>query len=451
MARFPLTKTIKRFGARFKDAGYSLYVVGGAVRDHLLRLPIEDYDFATDAKPEEVMRLFRRVIPTGIEHGTVSVHFEGEFFEVTTFRTDGKYLDSRHPSSVNFVTDLIEDLRRRDFTINAFAADCIDGTVIDHNGGIADLKGRIIRAIGDANPRFDEDGLRILRAARIAAKLDFTIEENTFKAMQQKRENLIPVSAERIREELFKLLDSNHPRKGLEYLYKSGVLALILPELVEGEGVEQGGMHHEDVLTHALSTCEASIHFTKKVEVRFAALLHDVGKSRTARPGDGRTTFIGHEKEGQRIAHSIMRRLKASNEQTTLVEELVAHHMFHYESSWTDSAVRRFVRRVGVNRLDDLFALRLADQAAIHGRIDTTLLDELKARIAAILNEGDALSIADLAVNGNDLMALGIPKGKMVGQTLSYLMETVLDDPAQNTAQQLLAIARNYFSLIKTS
>ncbi|MFA5447924.1 MAG: polynucleotide adenylyltransferase, partial [Sphaerochaeta sp.] len=247
MARFPLTKTIKRFGARFKDAGYSLYVVGGAVRDHLLGLPIEDYDFATDAKPEEVMRLFRRVIPTGIEHGTVSVHFEGEFFEVTTFRTDGKYLDSRHPSSVNFVTDLVEDLRRRDFTINAFAADCVNGAVIDHNGGIADLKGRIIRAIGDANTRFDEDGLRILRAARIAAKLDFTIEEKTFKAMQQKRGNLIPVSAERIREELFKLLDSNHPRKGLEYLYKSGVLALILPELVEGEGVEQGGMHHEDV------------------------------------------------------------------------------------------------------------------------------------------------------------------------------------------------------------
>lgn len=451
MARFPLDKKIKRFAARFNEAGHSLYVVGGAVRDHLLGIPIEDYDFTTDARPEEVVSLFRRVIPTGIEHGTVSVHWEGELYEVTTFRSDGAYLDSRHPSHVDFITSLEEDLKRRDFTINAFAVDCTSGQIIDLNGGYEDLKARQIRAIGNPEQRFDEDGLRILRAARIAAKIDFVIEARTLEAMRAKRDNLLPVSAERIREELFKLVGSDHPRTGLEYLRESGVLSIILPELMEGDGIEQGGMHRETVLEHAISCCEASVHFTDKPEVRFAALLHDIGKSRTVQQGEGRFTFIGHETVGREMARAIMLRLKASGEQTALVEDLVVHHMFFYESSWTDSAVRRFIKRVTLPRLADLFALRLADHAAIHGSIDGTLLDELKARIEAIVAEGDALTVKDLAIGGNELMALGIPKGPLIGAVLEYLLETVLDDPSQNTSARLTTISERYFSLIKTS
>lgn len=451
MAVFPLNPTIKRFARHFQDAGFSLYVVGGAVRDHLLSIPIEDYDFTTDARPEDVIALFRRVIPTGIEHGTVSVHFGGEFYEVTTFRSDGAYLDSRHPSSVHFITSLEEDLRRRDFTINAFAVDCNTAQIIDRNDGMEDLKKRQIRAIGDPVSRFDEDGLRILRACRISAKIDFDIEARTLEAMGAKRGNLEGISAERIREELFKLVGSAHPRKGLEYLKACGALSVILPELMEGEGIEQGGMHHEDVLEHAISCCEAAAHLTDKVEVRIAALLHDIGKSRTAMAGEGRNTFIGHEQVGSAMTETIMRRLKASNEQSALIVDLVAHHMFNYEMSWSDSAVRRFIKRVGLNRLDDLFTLRLADQLAIHKSVDTTLIDELRKRIESILKEGDALSIKDLAIGGNDLMALGIPKGPKIGEVLSYLMETVLDDPTQNNAAQLLSIAKGYISLISTS
>ncbi len=451
MARFPLTRTIKRFASRFNEAGYSLYVVGGAVRDHLLGLPIEDYDFTTDARPEAVISLFRRVIPTGIEHGTVSVHYEGEIFEVTTFRSDGTYLDGRHPSHVDFITNLEEDLKRRDFTINAFAVDCTTAKIIDRTGGMEDLKARQIRAIGDPLQRFDEDGLRILRGARIAAKIDFDIEGRTFEAMVDRRHNLESVSAERIREELFKLVGSDHPRKGLEYLKTSGVLAIILPELMEGDHIEQGGMHHETVLEHAFTACEAASRLTDRVEVRFAALLHDIGKSRTVKEGEDRSSFIGHDEVGRAMAGTIMRRLKASGEQISLVEDLVAHHMFHYQSTWSDSAVRRFIRRVGLNRLDDLFILRLADQAAIHGRVETTMLDELKARIASIVAQGDALTVKDLAIGGNDLMALGIPKGPLIGKVLEYLLETVLDDPGQNTSGQLLTIAERYFSLIKSS
>ncbi|HZJ87545.1 MAG TPA: CCA tRNA nucleotidyltransferase, partial [Sphaerochaeta sp.] len=277
MRPFPLNETLRRFGAHFTAAGYSLYIVGGAIRDYLLGLSVQDYDFATDATPKEVMDLFRRVIPTGIEHGTVTVLFERSAFEVTTFRTDGTYLDGRRPTSVLYVTDLAQDLSRRDFTINAFAADCTSGKIIDLHAGKADLKAKQIRAIGEPTERFEEDGLRILRAARFSAKLNFSIEEKTLQAMKETKGMIDRVSAERIREELFALLASDNPHRGLTYLQKSEVLERVLPELCEGLGIEQGGMHHEDVFSHALSTAQMATHFSKDPVVRMAALLHDIG------------------------------------------------------------------------------------------------------------------------------------------------------------------------------
>ncbi|NLE16002.1 MAG: HD domain-containing protein [Spirochaetales bacterium] len=438
---------IRRFARYFTDAGYSLYIVGGAVRDHLLGLKSEDYDFTTDALPEQVMHLFKHVIPTGIEHGTVTVHFEKQSFEVTTFRSESDYLDGRHPSSVTFIPSLEEDLKRRDFTINAFAADCKDGRIIDLHDGKTDLKNRTIRAIGDPRQRFAEDALRILRAARIAAKLNFVIDKQTLSAMGMLKDNLSKVSAERIREELFKLVLSDHPARGLSYLREQGILTVMLPEFKGADGLYQGGMHHEDVLSHSISACQASVACTSTLEVRLAALLHDIGKSEVVVASEGRNTFIGHELAGEMISQSLLKRLKASNTLIKDVSHLVRHHMFDYQSTWSDSAVRRFIARAGLQYIPQLLQLRIADQIAIHGTANTVLLDELKQRIEAILEEHDALSIKDLAVNGNDLMDLGIPKGEKIGATLAYLLETVLDDPGQNNREQLLNLAEKYHCL----
>jgi len=438
---------IRRFARYFTDAGYSLYIVGGAVRDHLLGLKSEDYDFTTDALPEQVMHLFKHVIPTGIEHGTVTVHFEKQSFEVTTFRSESDYLDGRHPSSVTFIPSLEEDLKRRDFTINAFAADCKDGRIIDLHDGKTDLKNRTIRAIGDPRQRFAEDALRILRAARIAAKLNFVIDKQTLSAMGMLKDNLSKVSAERIREELFKLVLSDHPARGLSYLREQGILTVMLPEFKGADGLYQGGMHHEDVLSHSISACQASVACTSTLEVRLAALLHDIGKSEVVVASEGRNTFIGHELAGEMISQSLLKRLKASNTLIKDVSHLVRHHMFDYQSTWSDSAVRRFIARAGLQYIPQLLQLRIADQIAIHGKANTVLLDELKQRIEAILEEHDALSIKDLAVNGNDLMDLGIPKGEKIGATLAYLLETVLDDPGQNNREQLLNLAEKYHCL----
>lgn len=441
---FPIPPVIKRFAHQFSKQGFSLYIVGGAVRDHLLGKKCEDYDFTTDAVPEQVISLFRHVIPTGIDHGTVTVHFEKQLFEVTTFRSEGDYLDGRHPSSVTYVRNLAEDLKRRDFTINAFAVDCSDGSIIDLNGGMEDLKKRTIRAIGEPQQRFGEDALRMLRACRIAAKLNFTIEEHTLTAIGNLKHTLEKVSAERIREELFKLVGSDHPGIGLMYLKNTGILSIILPELAKGEGLWQGGMHHEDVLSHNISTLVASSTLTDVLEVRLAALFHDIGKSEVAEEGEARNTFYRHEIVGEQLTRTIMRRLKASNEQTKTVCHLVRHHMFDYQSAWSESAVRRFITRIELPYIELLFSLRMADQIAIGGKADTQALVELKERIESILVAKDALSIKDLVVHGNDLMEIGIPKGKRIGETLGFLLETVLDDPKQNTREQLLLLAKNY-------
>jgi poly(A) polymerase len=451
MQTFPVSSSIQRFSSRFKEAGFSLYIVGGAIRDFLLGLENEDFDFTTDAQPNEVKALFGHVIPTGIEHGTVTVIFEKQMFEVTTFRSEGTYADGRHPSSVTFIRNLEEDLKRRDFTINAFAADCTTGTIIDLNGGLDDLKNRTIRAIGIPKNRFEEDALRIFRACRIASKLNFRIEEKTLLAMKSEKENLKNVSSERIREELFKLVASDHPRVGLQYMHQCSILSTLFPALAKGDGIEQGGMHHQDILQHNITACQAAATRNFPLTVRLAALFHDMGKSEVIIQAEERNTFYAHETVSAIQAKAIMQYLKSSNDQIRVVTHLVKEHMFNYQSNWSDSAVRRFITRVGLKYIPLLFQLRIADQIAIHGKPDTTLIDELQGRIDKVLAAKDALSIRDLAVNGNDLIKMGIPKGKNLGTTLSYLLEAVLDDPKQNNAEQLLTIAKRYQESVGTT
>lgn len=450
MQTFPVSSSIQRFSSRFKAAGFSLYIVGGAIRDYLLGLDNEDFDFTTDAEPNEVKALFGHVIPTGIEHGTVTVIFEKQMFEVTTFRSEGTYLDGRHPSSVTFIRNLEEDLKRRDFTINAFAADCTTGVIIDLNGGMDDLKKKTIRAIGIPKKRFEEDALRIFRACRIASKLNFSIEDETLLAMKSEKENLKNVSAERIREELFKLVGSDHPKVGLAYMHQSSVLSTLFPSLAKGDGIFQGGMHTQDILQHNITACQAAADRAFPLAVRLAALFHDIGKTEVIKEGETRNTFHSHESVSAKQTKAIMQYLKSSKEQIRIVSHLVKEHMFNYQSDWSDSAVRRFITRVGLEDIPLLFQLRIADQIAIHGEPNTQLIDELQTRIDGILAAKDALNIKDLAIGGNDLMKMGI-MGKTIGSTLTYLLETVLDDPSQNNAEQLLTIAKNYQERVGTT
>jgi poly(A) polymerase/tRNA nucleotidyltransferase (CCA-adding enzyme) len=444
MNNFTISPPIKQFASHFVEAGFSIFIVGGAVRDYFLHRPTNDFDFATDALPTQVMRLFRTVIPTGIKHGTVTVLFKGNSYEVTTFRTDGTYGDHRHPEKVVFVRSLQDDLQRRDFTINALAANASTGEVIDMHGGLDDIALKTIRAIGEPPKRFEEDALRILRACRFAAQLGFSIHPRTMEAMRMLSKNLIMVSGERVHAELFKILESEKPSVGLLAMYDCGALEVLLPELAAGNGVQQKGAHMYDVMLHGLYSCDAAPR--SKPLVRLAALLHDIGKvpTRTIQ-ADGDVTFYHHEAHSKRMAGNILQRLKCSNEEKSVVLNLIGNHMFHYTPDWTDGAVRRFVNRVGLDSIDDLFALRLADQAAIHGFVAPGNLIEFEKRIKRVLDAGAALSYKDLAIDGNDLAELGIPKGPEMGLVLNELLNTVLDDPTENEPGKLKTIALNFY------
>ena len=429
----------------FKQNGYSLFLVGGAVRDYVLGRKNHDYDFTTDAEPNEVKEMFKRTIDTGIKHGTVTVLFKGSSYEITTFRTEGNYTDNRHPDCVKFVKNLDEDLKRRDFTINALAADLFTGEIIDQHNGLDDLDKKKIRAIGNPVERFSEDALRMLRACRFSSKLDFDIEQSTLDAIAKLHKNVLDVSAERIKEEFFKLIDGTNPIKALEYMRSTGLMETLFPEIHNTIGVEQGGFHNEDVYTHLLLALKRANEMDYPLEVKMAALLHDVGKPSTRAEGKDRYTFYSHEIASEKIVLEILTRLKASNKEKEDISHLVREHMFSYTPDWSDAAIRRFINRVGVDYLDRLYMLRDADFAATTGDCpdSSERLEELKRRISKELNQNNAKSIKDLKINGNDLMQLGIPKGKEIGKTLSYLLERVIEQPELNTKERLASLVRS--------
>ena len=445
--RYKVDRSLIKFSRIFKDAGYSCYLVGGAVRNLYAGLKVSDYDFATDARPGDVIRLFRKVIPTGIKHGTVTVLFSGHQLEVTTFRQDGKYSDSRRPDTVHFTPSIFEDLKRRDFTINSMAYDLVDGKLLDPHGGRDDLKNRIIRAIGTPSERFQEDALRIMRACRFAAQLEFDISTGTLSGMTEKSGNLRAVSAERIRDELDKILKARRPSTAFRIMEETGVLDIILPELSTCRGVEQKGFHEFDVLDHSLHACDGAP--AENAEVRLAALLHDIGKPATLGSDElGIPTFYGHEHESAEMARGIIQRLKYPKAFEKQVLMLIEHHMFHYEENWTDSAVRRFIARVGVENIADLFELRRADQYGMKAsHTDSLNLVDFRKRIDAVLEADNAFCIRDLDINGNILQNDGgIPRGPALGTVLEFLLETVLDDPALNERDKLLELGRNFYN-----
>ncbi len=434
-------RELSEFAGVLREAGKKCYLVGGAVRDYLLGREVSDFDLATDARPEEVARLYRRVIPTGIKHGTVTVLWKGFEVEVTTFRTESSYADGRHPDEVAFAATIEEDLARRDFTVNAMAFDLSEGRLLDPFGGREDLAHKLLRAVGDPMERFGEDGLRPLRAVRFAAQLGFEVEAATLAAIGPSIERFRLVSAERVREELVKILLSERPSAGLRLLESTGLLLEISPELAACRGVEQRGMHVFDVLDHLYACVDAA---PPRVVLRLAALLHDVAKpaAKVERPGED-PTFYRHEELSAKAAEAFMKRLRFPNALIDEVAHLIRCHMFSYDDSWSEAAVRRFIARVGPENMEGLFSMRIADGTAIIGRsVDPRSLEPLRARIERVLAAKEAFGLGDLAVKGADLASAGVPPGPKMGMMLKELLETVIDDPALNERDRLLEIAR---------
>jgi tRNA nucleotidyltransferase (CCA-adding enzyme) len=443
---------IARITDTFRRNNFECYMVGGSVRDLVIGHEAYDFDFATNARPNDVMKLFKRVAPTGIKHGTVTLLIDGNTFEVTTYRSDGVYLDGRRPESVSFSDSLEEDVMRRDFTMNGLAYDLTAGEIIDYVDGLGDISRKMIRTIGSATDRLNEDGLRSYRACRLASKLNFTIDDPTLAAIHATLPIAELVSVERVRDEFVKLLQTIKPSVGIEYMRVTGLLDLFLPELTACFDVSQNKFHMYDIYYHCLYSCDAAIR--SDVIIRLSALLHDIGKVPTRREGtEGDNVFYNHEVIGARMTKKIMRRLKFSNEEIERTVNLVYNHMFHYTNEWTDGAVRRFMRKVGVENLRDLFELRKADRKGNGSRegLPVPIL-ELEKRIAKIIEAENAITVKDLEIDGYDIMSeFSIQPGPVIGKLLGELLEIVLDHPELNTKEYLLEKAREIFPVLNAS
>lgn len=451
-----IPKLLQDFYKVFESAGFKAYLVGGAVRDIFLGKEASDWDVATNATPQDVMRIFKFVVPTGFEHGTVTVHFKGEEIEVTTFRTESGYSDGRHPDKVNYAATIEEDLSRRDFTMNAIAVNLKNGKIVDPFHGQKDIKKKIIRTVGIPHERFMEDGLRPIRALRFASKLDFCIEKSTYSEILKEdiQKKISSISVERFRDELMKMMKSPLPSVGLKMMEETGVMKLFMPELLicrECIQKDDRAFHIFDVMDHCIYACDGAPK--EKPLLRLAAFLHDCGKPAVKKEitdnGMKIFHFYNHEKESSKIALKLMTRLKFSNAEIEYVCHLIENHMFNYTPDWSDAAVRRFIVKTGSNYFDDLIDLRLADMygkynepVRIHDSPACDLLIEFGERVKKVLSEKNALSLKDLAINGKDLMNLGIPAGKKIGLILNELFETVLEDPALNNHEKLLEIAQ---------
>lgn len=431
-----------------RQKGKRGWIVGGCVRDLLRGGEAKDWDIATDARPDDVITMFRKVIPTGLQHGTVTVVRRGVHYEVTTLRGEGAYSDGRRPDSVAFVDDITADLARRDFTVNAMALDPVDGHLIDPFDGQKDLERKVIRAVGDARERFAEDGLRVLRAARFSATLECTIDPDTERAMGSSRshETFKRVSAERVRDEWLKAMRAERPSIAFEAMRRTELLGITCPELMESVGCDQNKWHAYDVWGHAMACLDAC---KPEPILRVAALLHDVAKPRTRAFSDKTQdyTFYEHERVGAEMVDPILTRLKFSNDERSRVTALVRHHLICYSDDWSDAATRRWLKRVTPELLPDLYELGFAD-ARGKGREasdDIRSIERLRERVEVMLAAGAAFTARDLALKGNDLMsALEIAPGRVVGEILAHLLERVIDDPALNEREKLLDEARRF-------
>ena len=445
-----LPEKVKNIIQTIETAGYEAYAVGGCVRDKILGRNPEDWDITTSATPAEVKSLFKKTFDTGLKHGTITVLIERENFEVTTYRIDGIYEDKRRPKDVTYTTSLADDLKRRDFTINAMAYNEREG-LIDLYDGLKDIKDKIIRCVGDAHERFSEDALRMMRAVRFSAQLGYKIEDETKKAIIAKAADINHISAERIRIELVKLITSPNPDY-LRTAYEVGLTAHFFPEFDACMKTTQNHPHHcYSVGEHILNAMKATEN--DKV-LRLVMMFHDIAKplTKTVNEKTGNDSFKGHSQKGAEMARDIMRRLKFDNDTTDKVYRLVLYHDYDIdinpdfdhlgEFKIPDKYVRRAISRIGKDLYPLYLKIHEADVAAQSDYMKSEKLrfiEELNRIYEKITAANQCVSLKDLAINGNDLILIGIPKGKKIGQILKALLEDVIDNPEHNTREYLLA------------
>ena len=488
-----------------QNKGFEAYLVGGAVRDIILATQqkldpsqaIKDFDFATNATPEEIQQLFPESFYEN-EFGTVAITHEELLkqmqvdpteailpqphqppknkiidlakatkiheslgtpqeleqlepssswlpdFEITTYRSDEVYADFRRPDPLKLTwgKTIEEDLKRRDFTINAMALKYLKGDrfdLVDPFNGLEDLNQHLVKTIGDPTERLKEDALRMLRAIRLAVQLNMQINDQTFEAITAHAKLITNISWERISDEFLKIIASEYPAEGIILLDEAGLLKFILPEILEGKGVEQGGHHNTDVWTHSLDALKECPN--PDPIVRLATLLHDVAKPQTFEIRNNKITFYNHEIIGSRIADKIAKRLKLSKTQRQRLFTLVRHHMFYYQPQNSDAAIRRFMRKVSLENIDDILDVREADRLGSGARKTSWRLEEMKQRMIEQLNQ--PMEVTDLAINGHDLMAeFNLKPGAWIGEVLNKLLEKVLDNPELNTKEQLIKLAK---------
>jgi len=464
-----LPEPLKAVMRDYRDAGFEIYLVGGGVRNILFEKQAEDCDLTTNATPEQSLEILKRHEPFyNNDFGTVSYNVDvdgkNELYEITTYRSEKEYTDFRRPDKVTWGKTLEEDVTRRDFTVNAMVVGMKEDKfeLIDLVEGLRDFEKGLIRAVGDPDTRFGEDALRMMRAIRFAARLGFSIEENTLNAIGRQAGLLENISRERVRDELIKILGSSYPADGVNLLISTGLMDNIIPELLEGRNMGQGGHHKLSVLEHsieALRNCSSPDPI-----VRLATLIHDIGKPRSQRykcrkcgvmfrdlveemtscskcgflqPTRGMITFYGHEVVGARMTEEVVKRLRFNSKQSEKIVGLVRQHMFAYQPEMTDAAIRRLIRKIGKENISDMILLRIADRKGSGSKTTSWRFMELQKRIGEQLFE--PMEINDMKVDGRDVMErLGVQPGPIVGKILSQLFEEVLEDTSKNNREYLL-------------
>ena len=436
--RMTLPENVKKIIEILEANGHEAYAVGGCVRDTLLLREPGDWDVTTSAKPEEVKKLFSHTIDTGIEHGTVTVMMNHVGYEVTTYRIDGEYEDARHPKEVTFTSNLVEDLKRRDFTINAMAYNESSG-LVDEFDGLGDLEKGIIRCVGDPMERFSEDALRMLRAVRFAAQLGFSIEENTKAAIRKLAPTIAKVSVERIAVELVKILASNHPEE-LRTAYELGLTAVFMPEFDVAMETEQHNIHH--MYTVGEHTIVAMQHVRPEKNIRLIMLLHDLAKPIVKTTDEeGQDHFRGHTQGGADMARQILRRLKFDNATIDFVARMVKHHDDRPEKP---NSIRRMFSAIGLENVPMMLEIKRADllgQSTYQRESKMAIVDNLEAHYRECVANQTCLQKKDLSVNGSDLIAMGMKQGKEMGIVIDQLFEAVIENPEMNQREKLLSLA----------
>lgn len=442
-----IPQSVIALSEKFQQNNFELYLVGGAVRDYLMGKMIYDWDFTTNATPDEMLSFLGEEAYYNNNFGTVGFPSEeGERpFEITTFRTETTYSDSRHPDRIEWGKTLDEDLKRRDFTINAMAHRINENTqeIIDPYNGQEDIKRKLVRAVGDPVERFSEDALRMMRAIRIAAELGFTIEEETFNAIKMHATSINKIARERVRDELFKIISSRHAYEGMIMFHGSRLMDEILPELSKTFGVEQKspGRHHVyDVGTHSLMSLKHCP--SADVITRFATLIHDIGKPQTYKVKDGVITFYNHEVVGSRIAKNIATRLRFSRKDADKLWKLVRWHQFTVDERQTDKAIRRFITKVTPEYVEDMLALRTGDRLGGGASETSWRLEEFKKRLVEVQKQ--PFTVHDLKIKGDDIMReLNIPPSPRIGEILNKLFEDVVEKRVENEREALLNQLKN--------